>query len=560
MDDHAHVLIGWDPRENGKVRGEMSEMDSPGVRDEYVEPDEYDEKAHKEAEKKLREAFEKIPNDISLMLFTSPEQNGPFNSAAREVIRLVRQMTSKISMLEYDLDHKIARKWDVRVSPTLLFSPEKYRIRWLGAPVGEETKTFVEALMMMGYGQVDMGEQAVKIFEEIDSPRHIKVFVSPSCPYCPQQVVNGLKAAIMKPEMISLEIIDIQANPWLAEEYSAQSVPQTFANEILVAQGAQPEELFMSSVLSLEQQYIFIPDDDAPLIETDLVIVGGGPAGLTAGIYAARSGLKTAVVEKDALGGQIATTPIVENYPGIAQAGGKVLVELMVSHALEYTRIFQGEEVVDIEMGDPIVVTTSRRRFQTRAVLLATGAKHRHLGVPGEQRFSGRGVSYCSTCDGPLFTGRKVLIVGGGDSAVTEALNLKNIGVDVTLVHRRDALRAQEHLAEKLHQEDIPVLYNAGIEEISGNKGVTRVSLVDLKTRKKHRKKVDGVFIAVGYEPSVELARRIGVEITKEGYIKHDSGHRTNIPGIYSAGDVEGGYKQIVDGGGSGRRSGPCHL
>ncbi len=541
MDDH-----GWDPREKGKVRGEMSEMDSPGVRDEYVEPDEYDEKAHKEAEKNLREAFEKIPNDISLMLFTSPEQNGPFNSAAREVIRIVRQMTSKVSLLEFDLAHETARKWDARVSPTLLLNPEKYRIRWLGAPVGEETKSFVEALMMMGYGQVNMEAQAEKILGEIDSPRHIKVFVSPSCPYCPQQVVNGLKAAIMKPETVSLEIIDIQANPQLAEQYSAQSVPQTFANEVLVAQGAQTEELFMSSVLSLEQQYIFIPDDDAPLVETDLVIVGGGPAGLTAGIYAQRSGLKSAILEKEALGGQIATTPIVENYPGIAQAGGKVLVELMVSHALEYVRIFQGEEVVDIAVGDPIVVTTSRRRFQTRAVLLATGAKHRHLGVPGESRLSGRGVSYCSTCDGPLFTGGKVMMVGGGDSAITEALNLKNIGVEVTLVHRREALRAQEHLVEKVKQEHIPVLFNTVIEEIVGKDGVTGVSLLDLKTGKKSRKKVDGLFVAVGYEPSVELARKIGVEITKEGYIKHDSGHRTNIPGIYSAGDVEGGYKQIV--------------
>ncbi|HKI49305.1 MAG TPA: thioredoxin family protein, partial [Desulfobacteria bacterium] len=297
MDDH-----GWDPYEEDPVRGEITEMDSPDVRDEYVEPDEYDEKAQKEAEIRLREAFEKIPRDIFLILFTSPEKNGPFNTAAREVIRLVRQMTSKISLLEYNLDHEMARKWEARVSPTLLFNPEKYRIRWLGAPVGEETKTFVEALMMLGYDQVDMGEQAAKIIEKIDSPRHIKVFVSPSCPYCPQQVVNGLKAAIMKPEMVSLEIIDIQANPRLAEEYSAQSVPQTFANEVLVAQGVQPEELFMSSVLSLEQQYIFIPDDDAPLIETDLVIVGGGPAGLTAGIYAQRSGLKSAVVEKDALG------------------------------------------------------------------------------------------------------------------------------------------------------------------------------------------------------------------------------------------------------------------
>jgi thioredoxin reductase (NADPH) len=515
-------------------------------------PGEYDGEDAEEAKKRLREVFEGMPNEVSILLFTSISKNGPFNAATREIIRLIRQMTPKISLSEYDLSHEMARKWEAHVSPTLLFNPEKCHIRWLGAPVGEETRSFVEALMMMGYGRVNMEAQAEKILGEIDSPRHIKVFVSPSCPYCPQQVVNALMAAIMKPEMVSLEIIDIQANPQLAEAYSAQSVPQTFANEVLVAEGAQTQELFMLSVLNLEQQYIFIPDDDAPLIERDLVIVGGGPAGLTAGIYAQRSGLKSAIVEKDALGGQIATTPIVENYPGIAQTGGKVLVELMVSHALEYARIFQGEEVVDIQVGDPIVVTTSRRRFHTRAVLLATGAKHRHLGVQGEHRLSGRGVSYCSTCDGPLFTGRKVIMVGGGDSAITEALNLKNIGADVTLVHRSEALRAQEHLVEKLQQEHIPVLYHTVIEEILGKEGVTGVSLLDLKTRKKRRKKVDGVFIAVGYEPSVELAQKIGVEITEGGYIQHDAGHRTNIPGIYSAGDVEGGYKQIVTAAGQG--------
>jgi len=192
---------------------------------------------------------------------------------------------------------------------------------------------------------------------------------------------------------------------------------------------------------------------------------GDQPA-FTAGIYAARSGLNAVIIEKDTLGGQVATTPFVENYPGITQTGGKTLVDLMVSHALEYARIFQGEEVTDIRVGDPMLVTTSRRRFRTKTVLLATGARHRHLDVPGESRLSGHGVSYCSTCDGPLFRGRKVVIVGGGDSAVTEALHLKNIGVHVSLVHRRDTLRAQEHLVTNLHHNHIPVLLNTEVKEI----------------------------------------------------------------------------------------------
>jgi thioredoxin reductase (NADPH) len=510
------------------------------------------EKEAWQIERELRAAFDEMPNKIPLLLFTSPTKNEPFNDATRQIIRAIRQMTDKVDLREFDLGHKMARKWKAERSPTLIFDPDTYHIRWLGAPAGEEVRTFIQTLIMLGQGTTPLDEQARKILDRIDGPRHVKVFVSPSCPYCPQQAINGLMAAIEKPGIISLEIIDILANPDLAENYSAQSVPQTYANETLIAQGAQPQELFMLSLEKMEQQNIFIPDEDAEEIETDLVIVGGGPAGLTAGIYGARSGLNSAIIEKDTLGGQIATTPVVENYPGVSQAGGNTLVDLMVSHALEYCKIFQGEEVMDVQIGNPIVVTTSKRRFNTRTVLLATGAKHRQLDVPGESRLSGHGVSYCSTCDGNFFRGRKVIMVGGGNSAVTEALHLKNIGVDVTLVHRRDTLRAQDHLVSNLENNQIPVLFNTEVKEIRGKDRVTEVVLLDNRAGKTRKMEVQGVFVAVGYEPAVALAKKIGIEVTPEGYIQHDSRHRTNIPGIYSAGDVEGGYKQIVTAAGQG--------
>ena len=145
-----------------------------------------------------------------------------------------------------------------------------------------------------------------------------------------------------RPDIISVEIIDIQANQELAEKYGAQSVPQVYANEKLIAMGAQPEELFMVSLEKLEQQNIYIPESDAEEIEADLVIIGGGPAGLTAGIYGARAGLNTVIIERDTLGGQVASTPTVENFPGLTQIGGKALVDLMVTHALEYVKIFPG--------------------------------------------------------------------------------------------------------------------------------------------------------------------------------------------------------------------------
>ena len=302
----------------------------------------------------------------------------------------------------------------------------------------------------------------------------------------------------------------------------------------------------------LEPQTIFIPDSDAELVENDLVVIGGGPAGLAAGIYAERSGLKAAVIERDALGGQVALTPIVENYPGFTSVGGKTLVDIMVSHALQYVQIFAGEEVLEIEPGAPITVKTSRRKFHTKSVLLATGAKHRNLGVPGESRLSGKGVSYCATCDGPLFKGKKVIMVGGGNSAVTEALHLFHQGVDVTLVHRRDRLRAQEFLAKQLEANRIPILWNTEVKEILGKERVAEVLLTDNQSGEQTRLEVNGVFIAIGYEPSVELAQKLGIELNEEGFIKHDEKHRTNIAGIYSAGDVEGGYKQIVTATGQG--------
>jgi thioredoxin reductase (NADPH) len=504
-----------------------------------------------QAQQEVAKILGKIKSEIPIFLFTQVGQNDVFCDAARRAIGFFRQLTDKIVLREFNLDHEFAQKWQVKHSPTLIFDPEHYNIRWLGAPLGEEGRIFLEALMLIGFQVSNLNEQSLQVIKRIDQPRDIKVFVSATCPYCPQQALNALKAAVEKPELISLAIIDTQANPDLAAQYAAQSVPQTYANDVLIAQGAQPEELFMLSLDKMEQQTVFIPENDAEEVETDLVIVGGGPAGLSAGIYAARSGLKTVVVEKGVLGGQVATTPVVENYPGLKQVGGKTLVDIMVTHALEYVQIFPGEPVVGVTPGDPINVQTSQRKFITKAVLMATGATYRNLGVPGESRLSGHGVSYCSTCDGPLFKGRKVIVVGGGNSAVTEALHMHHIDVDVTLVHRRETLKAQNVLVKNLTQNDIPILFNTEVREIKGQHQVEEVLLYDNKTEEYRTLPVSAVFIAIGYEPAVGLASEIGLELTTEGYIKHDN-YRTNIRGIYTAGDVSGGYKQIVTAAGHG--------
>ena len=509
------------------------------------------EPSQQEIEKELKQVFDKMPEEIPVYLFAQPGKNDVFSDAARQAIRYFRQLTHKIIFHEFDLDHDQAKKWNIVNSPTILIDPAHYNIRWLGAPIGEESRIFIETLIFVGYKKTGIGQQALNVLNQIKDRRDIKLFVSPSCPYCPQQAINALKAAVEKPDLISLEIIDIQANPEIARGYDAQSVPQTFANEILVAMGAQQEELFMLSLQKMEQQTLFIPDNDAEEIETDLVIVGGGPAGLSAGIYAARSGLKSVILERDILGGQVATTPMVENYPGLTQIGGTKLVEILVTHALQYVQIFQGEEVITVSKDQPMTVTTNKRRFITKAILLATGATHKHLGVPGESRLSGRGVSYCSTCDGPLFSGQKVLMIGGGDSAVTESLHLKNIGVDVTVMHWTDKLDAQKVLTRQLIDSGIPIYYNSTVKEILGEKSVEAIDIVNSRTGKTERTEAAGVFISIGYIPSVDLADKIGVEKTPEGFIQQEN-YRTNVPGIYAAGDVVGGFNQIVTASGHG--------
>lgn len=508
-----------------------------------------------DAQKELERIFSAVKHPVDVHLFTQARKNEIYNELAQRVMELVGQISDKIVVHKHSLQDPVASKFRVTRSPTIVFAPEAADIRWLGAPVGEEGRTLVELILLLGFRNSNLGADAAAVLEQIEDHRHVKVFVSPTCPYCPQQAVNAVKAALARPDRISLEIIDIQAFPEIADQYQALSVPQTFANETLIALGAQPEELFALSLLKMEQQNIFIPDTDAPEVTADLVIVGGGPAGLSAGIYASRAGLETVILERAALGGQVAATPVVENYPGMTQVGGKALVDLMVSHALQYVSIFQGEEVTALSRDEtrqrPFTLQTNRRRFHARAVLLATGASHRKLDVPGESRLSGRGVSYCTTCDGPMFKGRRVIIVGGGDTAATDALHLLNIGVEVTIVHWLDRLEAQDYLARQIEKNRVPVLYNTEVKEIHGEKSVEKVTLVNNKTGRIFEKPIDGVFIAIGYVPAVELAEKLGVKLTPAGYIAQEN-YRTNIPGVYAAGDVTGGYNQIVIASGQG--------
>lgn len=276
----------------------------------------------------------------------------------------------------------------------------------------------------------------------------------------------------------------------------------------------------------------------------DCIIVGGGPAGLTAGLYTARAKMNTLLFEKGTIGGQIAITDLVENYPGFPDGiSGKELSLRFKEQAERFgLKVVKGE-VVKVEKSGKEVILHLRNGqiLRAKTLIVASGSNPRKLGVPGESEFLNRGVSYCATCDGALFEGSPIAVIGGGDSAAQEALFLTRFGSVVYLIHRRDQLRAQKHLQEKVFSNPkIKFIPNNVVEEIKGGDFVERLVLKNTKTGELSELPVEGVFIFIGLEPNTGFLRD-SLKLDERGYILTDERMRTNLEGVFAAGDCRSG-------------------
>ncbi len=282
----------------------------------------------------------------------------------------------------------------------------------------------------------------------------------------------------------------------------------------------------------------------------DVVIVGGGPGGLSAGIYAMRAALETILIEKGAAGGQVAISDAVENYPGFEHITGYELSQKFLQHAQSYGMEIVQEEVVAVEPGLDFhtVRLANGDILKTHTVILATGGSPRKLDIPGEDEYYGKGVSYCGVCDGFFFREKTVVVVGGGDTAAEEALYLAKLAKHVYLVHRRDALRASMILQQRVKDEcKIEILWNSVVTEIKANdEGVNAVDLQDTQTGEQRELSTDGVFVFVGFVPNNQLVPA-GIKMNADGYVVTNEKCETNMPGIYVIGDLREKYaKQIV--------------
>lgn len=279
----------------------------------------------------------------------------------------------------------------------------------------------------------------------------------------------------------------------------------------------------------------------------DTIIIGAGPAGLCAGIYATRGGLKTAVVECKSVGGQAQTAADIQNYPGIPSTSGFDLCYAMMNQCESFGAHFIFDEISSLSLAGDVKTLTlsSGQTLEGKTVIIASGASSRKLGISNEDNFIGKGISYCATCDGAFFKGKTVAVIGGGNTAAEDALYLEKLAKKVYLVHRRNALRADKILCDRLEKSSVEIVWDSVVDSLHGNDKITEMTLKNVKTDTLTSFSVDGVFVAIGQTPNSQLFE--SVQKTESGYIQTDELMRTNIEGVYAVGDVrDKSLRQVV--------------
>jgi len=284
-------------------------------------------------------------------------------------------------------------------------------------------------------------------------------------------------------------------------------------------------------------------------MDYELAIIGGGPAGYSSAIYAGRSGIKAAVFDKIGGGGLAMVSPNIENYAGFESISGMDLMDKMQKHSKKYANFHFFEEVKNIkkEKNDLFIIETIQKKYLVKAILLCMGSEYRKLEIPGEKELQGKGVSYCATCDGNFFKGKNAAVVGGGNSALIESIFLKQIGCKkVFVIHRRDKLRAEKAYEKTALEKGVEIIYNTHVEKIIGNQQIESLELHDVNTDKKTKFPIDGLFVSIGEIPQNDLAKQLNVTLDDKGYVVVDRQQRTNIKGVYAAGDITGGLRQVI--------------
>ncbi|MDX9762145.1 MAG: protein disulfide oxidoreductase [Desulfomonilia bacterium] len=533
-------------------------------------PQMIDEKTGRE----LKSLLAGLVQPVKLVFFT---QEMACESCRQQdgLLRTVAGLSDKLTLEVYDLvkDPGKAREYGVaKVPGTAVVSEKKdYGIRFYGVTAGYEFSSLVEAIFMVSRGSSGLEKEIEDILLLIDVPVHLEVMVTLTCPYCPQMVHLAHQMAVAN-ENIRADMIDAAEFPQLVQRYFVQGVPRTIINEVPSFEGALPAFEAIMEILKLVKPHVYDRIDaqmreargERYVMEVDpervyqAIIVGAGPAALSAAVYAARKDLDLAIIG-NRVGGQITNTAIIDNWLGTPDINGQDLARRFRDHVERYpiaelfdvtvSTVTKDDGVFHLEASDG---TT----FKARSVIFCSGKEYRRLGVPGESRFIGKGIAFCATCDAPIYRGKTVAVVGGGNSAFSSARDLLPFAREIHIINILNDFQADPVLVNEV-KNNRHVRFHPGmqVEEFLGREKLqgVRVASVDGSTR--FDLQVDGVFLEIGLKPNADALKNL-LTLNENGEVPVGRDQSTEVPGLFAAGDVtDEPEKQIVVAAGAGAKA-----
>lgn len=465
-------------------------------------------------------------------------------------------MSDKISLeIRYlDEDKELAARYKVnKVPATMVFGSKDNGIRFYGVTIGYEFPSLLSAIMMASTGRSGLPPDLEEMVKKIEKDVHIQVIVTLTCPYCPKMVHVAHQFAFVN-DRITADMVESSEFPQVVKLYEVFGVPKTVINETHAIDGAVPAVTVYMEILKAVDPGVYRQIDEMiresdgtrkarkvdPSHSYEVLIVGAGPAAMSAALYAARKGLDVAMIAAT-IGGQMTYTGRVDNYLGFPSVSGSDLAEVFRKHMERYpvSEAF-GSSVIDVgKDGESFTVSTKDgRRFMGKAVIYCAGKEYRKLGVPNEDRFIGKGIAFCANCDAPLYQDKRVAVVGGGNSAFTSARDLIRFAREVHLVHRRADFTADDLLVKQvLGSEKVEVHTPMKVESFLGEDKLTGIRLASLGGKEGIDLQVEGVFLEIGLSPNSVPIRGL-VETNEIGEVMAGKDQSTKTPGLFVAGDV----------------------
>jgi len=523
--------------------------------------------------KELKRVLGKLPERVDILYFTQ-ENACPACKDQQRLLEEIASHTDKIRLKVFDFirDSEQVTQYRIdKIPATAIIGKKDYGIRFYGLTAGYEFQSLIEAVIMVATGKSGISPEFEETIRHIDSAVHIEVMTTLTCPYCPRAVHAAMQLAMVN-DNIRADMVESAEFPQLAQRYDVTGTPKTMINETHSFVGALPADRVYLEVLKAvnPEEYKRI---EQTIREThgqrhirkaqteheyDVIIVGGGTAAMSAAIYAARKSLDVLLLAKD-LGGQINYTALVENYLGLPNIDGKEMVEQFVMHMEQFSIAEAlGAAAVKVEKkGNRFtVITDDKKQYTAKSVIYCAGKQYRKLGIPGEDRFMGRGVAFCATCDAPLYKDKKVAVVGGGNSAFTSARDLLNFASEIHLIHRRDTFPADSELVKQVRgAKNVTVQTNTVVREILGETKLTGVRLQSTSGEQHEDLQVDGVFLEIGLMPNTQPVKEL-VKLNEYGEIETTRENTTSVPGLFAAGDATDlPEKQIIIAAGEGAKA-----